>query len=534
MQNLIHEIPIVEGDGNKFIYILKGQNAKCYTLIKPVHEEVADSDLENYYGTVRYYEIATQIRRRLTMKTKLNQPRISSYKLCFKIEPEQNFFIVFGNMTIKNETVENVKYINILLYYDLKVKSIKDNNNFNLHFTQEKVSLKDEEKYYVNNTRITLDNVIKPDEQVKLYIEYDGSINGYPNIMAYVKDTINKEFSIIRPDSHAYPIIAQPSYENILKSYNNTFTYNLIIDVPNEYTAACGGILKEFEQKENRNVFQYMSELPTWRFDIGIARYSIVEDRDINLKIFAFPEHKDNAENIVRKEIRRAFNLFTSLFGSYRKDNHFTVIEVKESYGSQAGDNYITMEEHGFGSDITKLTHLYHEIGHTWNVKTKYEVQRTRFFDEAFASYFEALAIKKFYGINAFKEKMEFYRQCFIKSVNEDKINYDTPIIDYGKYEIGCSSYTKGAWALYVLNEIVGDVVFNRIIRTFLNRFKDVEADFNDFEKVVDKISNDNLNKFFSQWIYGIESSEELYLGKDISEMINSTNTQNIVLHSNK
>lgn len=453
---------------------------------------------------------------------KFQLPRIWNYDLYFRIEPLKSFFKVFGVLSIGNETNDEHSQLDILLYHDLKVSSIEDDNNKALRFTQEKTSLKDEEKYFVNHVCVSLDDALKPNEQINLYIEYEGSIDGYSHLMAYVKDKIDKEFSILRPDSHVYPIIAQPCYETIAKSYKNTFTYNISVDVPKEYTVGCGGVLKDIVQEKERNIFKYSSDLPTWRFDIGIAQYSIVEDKDMNLKIFAFPEHETNAENVVRNEIKRAFDLYTTLFGDYENCNYFTVIEVKESYGSQAGDNYIMMEEHGFSSDAEKLSHLYHEIGHAWNVKAKQDVQKTRFFDEAFASYFEALAIKKFYGERSFEEKMEFYRKQYIESIQRDEINFYTPICDYGKYDLGYNSYTKGPWALYVLNEILGDDIFNNIIRNFLKKFRYKEVDFKDFQEIVEEISGVNLNNFFVQWIYGIDSSKFLNEGTELSYMISN------------
>jgi hypothetical protein len=456
------------------------------------------------------------------LDTKFKLPRILNYNLYFKIEPEENFFNALGVLIIGNETEDDYNQLSILLYHGLKVSSIKDGNNKALSFTEEKISLKDEEKYYINHICVTLDDVLKPEEQIDLYIEYEGGINGYSHLMTYVKDKIDKEFSIIRPDSHGYPIIAQPCYDSIAKSYKNIFTYNLSIDVPKEYTVGCGGVLKEIVQGKERNVFKYSSDLQTWRFDIGIAQYSIVEDKDMKLKIFVFPEHEANAENVVRNEIKRAFHLFICLFGDYGKHNYFTVIEVKESFGSQAGDNYIMMEEHGFSSDVKKLTHLYHEIGHAWNVKAKQDVQKTRFFDEAFASYFEALAIKKFYGDRAFEDKMEFYRKQYIESIQRDETNFSTPICDYGKFDLGYNSYTKGPWVLYVLNEILGDDIFNNIIRNFLKKFRYKEVDFKDFQEIVEEISGVNLNNFFTQWIYGIDSSKFLNEGIGLSFMISN------------
>ncbi|WP_083861660.1 M1 family metallopeptidase [Clostridium tunisiense] len=447
---------------------------------------------------------------------------ITNYDLHFEVEPEKGFFNSQGTITILNDTKEAFKKLSIMLYHDLNVKNIRNTENESLAFLQEKVSLEDEENYLVNYITISLSEALQPNEQINISIEYEGSLNGYSKVMAYVKDKIHKEFSILRPDCHAYPIIAEPSFISILKSYENKFTYNILVKVPKVYKVACGGVLRNVTETNDYSIFNYASVSSTWRFDITAADYSIVEDKDSNLKIFVFPEHKANAENIVIMEIRRTFELFEDLFGDFQEGKHFTVIEVKESYGSQAGDNYILMEEHGFSGDAKKLTHLYHEVGHAWNVKAKHDIQRTRFFDEAFASYFEALAIKKFYRYKEFTAKMDLYRNLFIESVNADKINFSTPICNYGKYEIGHNSYTKGPWVLYLLNEILGDEVFYKAIRNFLNKFRDKEVDFEDFREAIEEVSNIDLSVFFKKWIYGIESSEFLYSDVDVKHMINN------------
>lgn len=450
------------------------------------------------------------------MKDIIKLPRIYYYDFYFNVEPDKGKISVQGVLSVENETSKSFNTLPILLYHELKVKNIKDKHNKNLDFKQGVVSLIDEQEFYVNYILINLENDLKQDDQINLYIEYEGSINGYSHIMMYVKDKIEKDFSIIRPDCISYPIVSEPSYDCISRSSENTFNYNLFIEVPKDYVAACGGILKDAVNKKDRSIFNYISESPTWRFDIGVAKYSIVEDKKMNLRIFAFTEHKDCAEKVVKKEIKRVYDYFTTVFGNCSKVNHYSVIEVKESYGSQAGDNYITMEEHGFIGDNKDITHLYHEIGHGWNVKARYDIQQTRFFDEAFASYFEALGIREFYGDEAYRDKMNLYREYFIESVEENKINYDTPICNYGEFGIGYNSYTKGPWALYILNEIVGNEIFYKIIRTFLYRFKDKEVDFKDFEEVAQKVSGISLAKYFNQWIYGIESSRFLCEKADI------------------
>jgi len=76
-------------------------------------------------------------------------------------------------------------------------------------------------------------------------------------------------------------------------------------------------------------------------------------------------------------------------------------------------------------------------------MKAKPEVRRTRWFDEAFASYFEAIALREFAGQKAFDDRMAGYRERFRSEAKKNSRNATTPIAEYGKEELGDNSYTK-------------------------------------------------------------------------------------------
>lgn len=162
---------------------------------------------------------------------------------------------------------------------------------------------------------------------------------------------------------------------------------------------------------------------------------------------------------------------------------------------------------------------IYHEIGHAWNAKVRPDLQRVRWFDEAFASYFQALALAEFRGQKAFEDQMFEYRERFRQDVKRDARNANTPIADYGKEEIGENSYTKGAWSLYVLEEIVGEKQFDQILRTFLTEFATRPADFQSFEDVATRVSQRDLSRFFREWIFGVQSSELLLGNSSVQEI---------------
>ncbi len=207
--------------------------------------------------------------------------------------------------------------------------------------------------------------------------------------------------------------------------------------------------------------------------------------------------------------VSRSVQLYSQMFGDLKDYQGYTLIEIPDGWGSQASDYYLLQVASTF-DDVQHLAQLYHEVAHTWNAKTKPDIQRCRWFDEAFAMYFQALAIREFEGQDAYKKEMDRDRESFINRATRDRKNFDTPIAEYGKYELGGNSYSKGPWSLYVLHQLVGEEQFKSIIRTFLSEFRDKPADFKDFQKLAEQVAHRNLEKYFQEWFYTSASSQLL------------------------
>ena len=124
--------------------------------------------------------------------------------------------------------------------------------------------------------------------------------------------------------------------------------------------------------------------------------------------------------------------------------------------------------------------------------------------------YFEALAIREFKGDSIFQRYMDGLRGNWLRCALKDKRNFDTPIAEYGKEELGQNSYTKGAWSLYVLHQLIGEERFRLIVHSFLSEYADRYADFKDFQFITERSAKKNLGKFFNEWIYGLQSSQLL------------------------
>jgi aminopeptidase N len=63
--------------------------------------------------------------------------------------------------------------------------------------------------------------------------------------------------------------------------------------------------------------------------------------------------------------------------------------------------------------------------------------------------------------------------------------------------------FYKGSMVFRMLRETIGRENFDRLLRTFLDTYRGKNASIDEFEKLADKISNDNLRYFFAQWVEG-------------------------------
>jgi hypothetical protein len=441
-------------------------------------------------------------------------PVATRYVLKLQVFPAEEKLEAEARITVKNTTGRIQRDIPFLLYRTLAVSAVSDEKGKALAFQQSVAGFADERNLQVNCVRVSLVSPLEPGASTEISIKYDGPVFGYAEVMGYVHDRVSEEYTLLRPDSIAYPIVAVPSWPSYLASFQ-PFEFLLDATVPAGYVVAAGGALRE-RKTSDRVTYVYESEAPVDRMDVAVAKFRVVTSEKDGLSIYVLPEDEVRA-NALLDEMRRVAAIYGDWFG--KKPLRCTVIEIPEGWGSQHGAGYI-LQTAGAFRDPKRVGEFYHEVAHNWNAKAKPEVQRSRWFDEAFATYFQALAVRHFQGEEAFQREMESDREEFRHSFAEEPRSADTPIAEYGRKELGGNSYSKGPWSLYVLNVLLGDEKFRACVRQFLDEFSAKPADFRDFEAVVERVSGRRLAPYFSEWIHGTESTKLLLDNLSVEQMV--------------
>ncbi len=446
-------------------------------------------------------------------------PKVTHYGLHLRFLLKEHRIHAEAAITIRNTTNSPKKVLPFVLYRLLQVGRVTDVAGKPLRFEQNIQQFADEPSLQAALLSVKLPHFLQPNDTATIIVTYEGFIFGYPEVMAYVRERIDETYALFRPDAFAYPMLAYASFSSILAAYDTKYTYEIRATVPQGYSAICGGKMVEKRPAEpGHTLFVFRNSIPTWRIDLAVARFSVLTDSAGDLFVYYLPEDSAGAARVLHAS-QQAVILYGEMFGLPRRYRGYTIIEIPDGWGSQAGDAYLLQAATAF-KDSTRVGEVYHEIAHTWNTAPAAAVKRCRYFDEAFASYFEALAIRSFEGEERFLEDMERSRTLFTQWAGYDRRVFDTPIAEYGAKELGRHSYTKGAWSLFVLNRVVGDKTFARIIQAMLEDSRSTGIDFKTFQQLCERTAGRDLKPFFDEWIFGSESSRLLVDGIPIADIV--------------
>jgi hypothetical protein len=149
---------------------------------------------------------------------------------------------------------------------------------------------------------------------------------------------------------------------------------------------------------------------------------------------------------------------------------------------------------------------LAHEIAHQWwGQGVGWKNYHEQWLSEGFAQYFAALYAARDRGDDVFRGMLRQMRRWAIDQSDQGPV--------YLGYRLGhikgegrvfrALVYNKGAMVLHMLRRLLGDDKFFEGLRQFYTTWKFRKAGTDDFRRVMEKISGQDLASFLDGWIYG-------------------------------
>jgi aminopeptidase N len=137
-----------------------------------------------------------------------------------------------------------------------------------------------------------------------------------------------------------------------------------------------------------------------------------------------------------------------------------------------------------------------HELAHQWfgDLVTA-ESSKHHWLQEGFATYYALLAEKELYGEDYFYSYLYEKAQQLKFASRTDTI----PVLNAKASSL--TFYEKGAWALFVLHQKIGDKAFKKAIKNYLKKHAFQTVNTNDFFAEIEKVAAFDTKLFSKVWL---------------------------------
>lgn len=281
------------------------------------------------------------------------------------------------------------------------------------------------------------------------------------------------------------------------------------VTAPAHYQVVANGVLKEttnINTTYTLNHWQSSVPLSTDVMVVGIAKFAVQNLKDVNgitISSWVYPQNKE-AGFYDYEQARDILKYYINLFGPYPYKK-LANVQSKTRFGGMENASNIFYSEKSVTGKRDQESLLAHEIVHQWFGDSATETDWSHLWlSEGFATYFTNVYLEHKFGKTKLDETLKKQRQ---KIIGFSK-RWQKPVIDTQTTKLmkllNANSYQKGGWFLHMLHRNIGDKQFFKSIKTYYDTYKLKNADTKDFQRIVEKISDKNLDSFFKQWLYKV------------------------------
>jgi aminopeptidase N len=293
-----------------------------------------------------------------------------------------------------------------------------------------------------------------------------------------------------------------PSFDDV----NEKVVFNLGINYDKEYQIISNGILEEKTKKENNLHWQYKMQKPmsSYLLMLAIGKFDKKEFKSKSkIPLEYYLENKDaNRFEPTYRYSKRIFDFLEKEIGVKYPWEIYREIPVRDFLYAGMENTTTTLFATRYvvdsiGFEDRNYTNVdAHELAHHWfgDLITA-ESSTHHWLQEGFATYYALLAERDIYGDDYFYSKLYETAQQIKFASRTDNI----PVLNAKASSL--TFYEKGAWALFVLHESIGDKAFKKAIKSYLKKYAYQTVSTQDFFDEIKKVSGFDLAQFQKTWL---------------------------------
>ncbi len=337
-------------------------------------------------------------------------------------------------------------------------------------------------------------------QPTSISITYDGKFTGNED-----SPISGITFAALHPD---YGYLLYPARWFPVSGYStNRFLADMRITTPAEYRVVGSGDQKSDRAKDGGTVYSFHSDNASFPGSIGIVKGDAVRvsSEGINTQVF-FRGDKAAFAQSYGEETGKIIAFFTTVYGLVPTAN-LTLVETEDgAVNGYSAPGIIFLAPGTIYKQInTRL--LSNQLSRQWwGVLVSPTTRNHLWLQNGPARYSELLYTEHTAGVAAMEGDMKItYVEAL--TVKDPPVLQASRLDDYSP-EYWALTAAKGAAILNMLRNVVGDANFKKGLKAFLDQYSWKSANTEDFRKVMERVSNEELRYFFLQWLDSSGSPE--------------------------
>ncbi len=368
-----------------------------------------------------------------------------------------------------------------------------------------------------STVRITLPTMLTKGSPDTLIFEYEGVIQSADDSpvqglkLAYIGDPI----TYLLYAGRWFPMVGYGT---------NRFTSTISVSVPPGYTVIASGkrsaapgpeveegaaprkgapkdtITRLATPSGGQTVTFTYEDRPSFPGTLIIGKYVQTKSSEggLGINIYTLPEHKAAATNFADTATKEFF-FFTSTFGT-AFDQNLSVVELpNDTLPSAWAPEIAALAGHNF-TEKGNYRLLANSLAHQWfGTMVSPATKNDWWLSDGAARYSEALYVEHVAGEAGFQE--------VTKDMSVGALAYvSVPLADVGRLDTFSPEFQslvtdKGGMIFAMLRSVIGEEPFDKTMRTFVAQYAGKTATVDDFRKVAEQASGQQLTWFFTQWL---------------------------------
>lgn len=342
--------------------------------------------------------------------------------------------------------------------------------------------------------KITVPATVKSKETICFDIKYEGILPALPD--SFSGEDIGATSGIIGE----YGVYLSPACRWYPDMPDSLAKFKVTVVMPKECEAVTQGILVSKKTEDNKVSITWEEDNVSEGCSLVAGKYKVtaVRHNDIDIYAYFYPEEQPLVDTYL-DATKRYLDIYQDLIGKYPYKK-FAIVEnfFQTGYGMPS----FTL----LGSEVVKLPFIVdislgHEVLHNWWGNSVFVDDTRGNWCEGLTTYMADYYYKEIKGDSAaMAYRNEICRKYthYVTTQNDFPLKMFLGRSDKATQAIG---YGKTAMVFHMLRKMLGDEVFYQALRDFYKNMLWQRANWEDIEKVFEKVSGLELAWFFDQWV---------------------------------